>query len=43
MGRGKTERDAPAFFSSSHRPSRAYYFLIIVIFIGMPSGSLGGG
>ena len=34
-------RHAP--FPSSHRPQRACYFLIIVIHIGIPSGSLNGG
>ena len=27
-------------FPSSHRPSRAFYFPIIAIFIGIPGGSL---
>ena len=26
-------------FPSSHRPSRAFYFSLIAIFIGIPSGS----
>ena len=30
-------------FLSSHCPPRAFYFSIIAIFIGIPSGSLGGG
>ena len=42
MGMGKTERDAPVFFLFPC-PSRTYYFSTIVIFIKMPSRSLGGG
>ena len=30
-------------FSLFHRSPRAFYFLIIALFIGIPSGSLGGG
>ena len=36
------ERPLPPF-PSSHRPPRAFYFSIIAIFIGKPSGSLCGG
>ena len=39
MGRGKRRREV---FPSSHRPPRAFYFSIIAIFIGIPSGSLCG-
>ena len=40
-GKGRDKKLTP--FRSSHRPSRAFYFSIIAIFIGMPSGSLSGG
>ena len=39
MGREKRRSEV---FSSSHRPPRAFYFSIIAIFIGIPSGSLCG-
>ena len=39
MGRGKREKAFP----SSHLSPRAIYFSIIVIFIGIPRGSLCGG
>ena len=39
MGREKRKSEV---FSSSHRPPRAFYFLIIAIFIGIPRGSLCG-
>ena len=39
MGREKRRSEV---FSSSHRPPRAFYFLIIAIFIGIHSGSLCG-
>ena len=39
MGREKRRREV---FSSSHRPPCAFYFSIIAIFIGIPSGSLCG-
>ena len=39
MGREKRRREV---FPSSHRPPRAFYFSIIAIFIGIPSGSLCG-
>ena len=38
-GKGKERKRGP-LFTSSHRPPRAIYFSIIVIFIGIPSGSL---
>ena len=37
------ERKRGPLFPSSHRPTRAIYFSIIVIFIGIPSGSLCAG
>ena len=37
------ERKRGPLFPSSHRPPRAIYFSIIVIFIGIPSGSLCAG
>ena len=42
--RGTMEREKgrSEVFSSSHRPPRAFYFSIIAIFIGIPSGSLCG-
>ena len=39
MGRGKRRSEV---FPSSHRTPRAFYFLIIAIFIRIPSGSLCG-
>ena len=42
-GKGKDRRQASPPFPSSHRPPRAFYFSIIAIFIGVPSGSLCGG
>ena len=39
MGREKRRSEV---FSPSHRPPRAFYFSIIAIFIGIPSGSLCG-
>ena len=40
-GKGKERRKASLpHFPSSHRPPRAFYFFIIAIFIGIPSGSL---
>ena len=39
MGREKRTSEV---FSSSHRPPRAFYFSIIAIFIGIPSGRLCG-
>ena len=41
-GKGKERKRGP-LFTSSHRPPRAIYFSIIVIFIGIPSGSLCAG
>ena len=40
-GKGRDKKLTP--FRSSHRPSRAFYFSITAIFIGMPSESLSGG
>ena len=37
---GEERREASPPFPSSHRPPRAFYFSIIAIFIGIPSGSL---
>ena len=37
------ERKRGPLFPVSHRPPRAFYFSIIVIFIGIPSGSLCAG
>ena len=42
IGRGKREEKLPPF-PSSHRSPRAFYFLIIAIFIGMPCAGLCGG
>ena len=42
MGRRKRQERLPPF-PSSHRPQRTFYFSIIAIFIGIPSGSLCGG
>ena len=42
MGRGKKKERLPPS-PSSHRPPRAFYFPIIVIFIGTPGGILCGG
>ena len=39
MGR---EKKRSQVFPSSHRPPRAFYFSVIAIFIGIPSGSLCG-
>ena len=39
MGREKRRSEV---FPSSHRPPRSFYFSKIVIFIGIPSGSLCG-
>ena len=39
-GKGKERAEASPPFLSSHRPPRAFYFSIIAIFIGIPSGSL---
>ena len=39
MRRGKRRSEV---FPSSHRPPRAFYFSVIAIFIGIPSGSLCG-
>ena len=36
-GKGKEKKLPP--FRSSHRPPGAFYFSVIAIFIGMPSGS----
>ena len=41
-GKGKREERLPRF-PSSHPSPRGFYFSIIVIFIGTPSGSLCGG
>ena len=41
-GKGKEKREFPPF-PSSHRPRRSFYFSIIAILIGIPSGSLCGG
>ena len=41
-GKRKESRETLPPFPSSHRPPRAFYFSIIVIFIGTPGGSLCG-
>ena len=41
-GRSEAEREETRPFPSTHRPPRGYNFLIIAIFIGIPSGSLCG-
>ena len=41
-GKGKKRREAPAFSLFPSFP-RAFYYLIIAIFIGMPCGSICGG
>ena len=42
-GRWEEQRKGAGLFTSSHRPSRAFCFSIIAIFIGIPNGSLCGG
>ena len=42
MGGGRREKRLPSF-PSSHRSPRTFYFSIIAIFIGIPSGILCGG
>ena len=41
--RWEERRKGAGLFRSSHRPSRAFCFSIIAIFIGIPNGSLCGG
>ena len=41
--RWEEQRKGAGLFRSSHRPSRAFCFSIIAIFIGIPNGSLCGG
>ena len=41
--RWEEQRKGAGLFPSSHRPSRAFCFSIIAIFIGIPNGSLCGG
>ena len=38
-GKGKEKKRRQTFFFSSHHPPRAFYVLIIAIFIEMESGS----